>query len=306
MTISAKIILDAISESGVRITTFELEYPRFIHSELMTARVFSRNSASSRAIPIERMIQNIRDNPATPIHWGRNQSGMSAREELEGDDLELVQNLWNNAKAYACDFSKRMADAGAHKQIANRITEPFQHMKVVLTTTELNNWWHLRDHVDAQPEIGGVEGGLAKVMRKAYNDSTPQLIKAGQWFLPYVEVVYDSFGEQHFYDEMTRPITLEQAKMISVSCCAQVSYRKNDGSLEKAEAIYNRLIESEPCHSSPCEHQATPLHFEYVIPIPTAWPEGVTHMDRGCNYWSGNFREWIQLRQLIPNNVRRG
>lgn len=303
--IKAEIILDSISESGVRIITWELEYPRMIHSEVLTHRMFSRNSASSRAIPIATMIENIRNNPATPIHWGKNQSGMQSREELTGADLELVQHLWDNAKAYACDFSKRMSDAGAHKQIANRVTEPYQHMKVVMTTTELENWWWLRDNDMAQPEIGGVEGGLAKVMRKAYNESVPQLLKEGQWHCPFIRTLIDSEG-QYFFDENDNELTLEQAKMISASCCAQVSYRKTDGSLEKAEDIYHKLVTMEPVHASPFEHIATPLHYEQITPRFADWPEGVTHIDRAYNYWSGNLREWLQLRQLIPNNVKRG
>ena len=307
--ISAQIILDSVNQHGNRITTWVLEYPRFIHSELMTHRLFSRNSASSRAIPITTMIETIKANPASPIHWGKNQAGMQAREELEGDALGQIKALWLAACDKACEYSLAMHAEGAHKQIANRLTEPFQHMRVVMTTTEHENWFWLRDHPDAQPEIGGVPGGLAKLMREQYNASVPQQLEVGEWHLPFVGCAYDEIDNcQDFFDELGNDITLEQAQMISSSCCAQVSFRKNDGSLEKAETIYQRLVESEPVHASPFEHQAMcidPASIDYDWHSAT-WPKGITHMDRNGNLWSGNLKNWIQFRQLIPNNVKLG
>lgn len=306
--IKAEIIAHS-THKGVEIITWRLEYPRFIHSEFMTHRVFSRNSASSRAIPIERMLETVMVDPAMPIHWGKNQSGMQAKEELQGNVLEDAKTNWIAAMLDAVEHSRVMHNLGVHKQIANRLTEPFQHMVVVMTTTELENWWWLRDHPDAQPEIGGVDGGLAKVMREAYNASVPVELKPGQWHLPFVDVRYDDLDySQEYFDENGKQIELQQALMISASCCAQVSYRKADGSLEKAENIYNRLIASEPCHASPIEHQA--LAFDAgsneIEWHPDTWPEGVTHVDKYGNLWSGNLRNWIQHRQLIPNNVKRG
>lgn len=307
--ISAQIILDSVNQHGNRITTWVLEYPRFIHSELMTHRLFSRNSASSRAIPITTMIETIKANPASPIHWGKNQAGMQAREELTGQTLDVVKDLWNEAMISACGYSEAMYNQGVHKQIANRLTEPFQHMRVVMTTTEHENWFWLRDHPDAQPEIGGVPGGLAKLMREQYNASVPQKLEVGMWHLPFVKCVYDyeaGTDDQFYLDENDKSISLEQAQMISSSCCAQVSFRKNDGSLEKAETIYQRLVESEPVHASPFEHQAMCIDpADATIEwSPNTWPEGITHMDRNGNLWSGNLKNWIQFRQLIPNNVK--
>lgn len=305
--INAEIIAHSISPSGVEIITWVLEYPRFIHSEFMTHRNFSRNSASSRAIPIEKMIETIENNPAEPIHWGKNQAGMQAKEELQCGERTAAKEEWYAAMTSAVKHSRNLHEIGVHKQIANRVTEPYQHMKVVMTTTEHNNWFWLRDHSDAQPEIGGVEGGLAKVMKAAYNKSTPVLLKPGMWHLPFVNCLYDH-EDQFYVDENNRSISLAQAIMISASCCAQVSYRKSDPSLEKAEVIYKRLIDSEPCHASPVEHQALcfdDLDFN-VGYYPSTWPSGVTHVDRDGELWSGNFRGWIQYRQLIPNNVRKG
>lgn len=302
MTISAKVIKDSISPQGIRITTLELEYPRIIHSELMTHRVFSRNSASSRAIPVSKVIELVESNPAMPVHWGKNQAGMQAKEELDDLNKEAVRQLWLEAAKQAVSIAKVMADIGGHKQVVNRILEPFQHMKVVVTSTEWANWDWLRDHPDADPTIHA----LAKEMKRVRNESTPKELFYGEWHLPYVNSERSKvYAERNYFDEHGEPITLEQARMISASCCAQTSYRKQDGSLEKAEDIFKKLVESEPCHASPVEHQATPVDLTCSPYKPEYWKmKGVTHMDRDWTLHSGNFRGWIQFRQLIPNNAK--
>ncbi len=302
MTVSAKVIKDSISPDGVRITTLELEYPRIIHSELMTHRVFSRNSASSRAIPVSKVIELVESNPAMPVHWGKNQAGMQAKEELDDLNKEAVRQLWLEAAKQAVSIAKVMADIGGHKQVVNRILEPFQHMKVVVTSTEWANWDWLRDHPDADPTIHA----LAKEMKRVRSESTPEELFYGEWHLPYVNSERSKFyAERNYFDEHGEPITLEQAQMVSASCCAQTSYRKQDGSLEKAEDIFKKLVESEPCHASPVEHQATPVDLTCSPYETEHWKsKGITHMDRNLTLYSGNFRGWVQFRQLIPNNAK--
>lgn len=297
MTVSAKVIKDSVSPEGIRITTLELEYPRIIHSELMTHRVFSRNSASSRAIPVSKVIELVESNPAMPVHWGKNQPGMQAQQELDETSKQAVKQLWLEAAKQAVSIAKVMSASGAHKQVVNRILEPFQHMKVVVTSTEWSNWDWLRDHPDADPTIHA----LAKEMKKVRDDSDPTPLNYGEWHLPYVTTVATVNGLK-YYDENLKEITVEQARMVSASCCAQTSYRKQDGSLEKAEDIFKKLVESEPCHASPVEHQCTPI--EYSIYDMHVLPEGVTHRCKNNDLWSGNFRGWLQFRQLIPNNAK--
>lgn len=324
MTISAKIIQDSVSPFGKRITTYELENVRFTHAEFLTHRVFSRNSASSRAIPIQTMIALIEANPAMPIHWGKNQAGMQAKEELSPFRKKAAKKIWLLAMKSAVEFSLALHKIGVHKQIANRLTEPFQHMKVVMTTTEDANWFWLRDHPDAQPEIRE----LAIQMQTSKDASKPMLINPGEWHVPYVNRRRDSEGNivyflEEYFDGVQEPveriITLEEAKQISSSCCAQVSYRKTDDSIEKAQFVFDRLVKSEPVHASPFEQQATPIKSGYsrisfdhtnVEEINMAynsgsWEEGITHVDREGNFWSGNFQGWIQHRQLIPNNAKK-
>ena len=296
--ITAKILADSVSPSGTRMTTFEIEYPRFILAELNTHRMLSKNSASSRAIPVKTMHDHMRQTPAQPVHWGKNQPGMQAKEELTGTDITDAKFMWSRAMQDAMHWASQMSErVGLHKQVANRITEPWMIMKTVISGTEWANFWWLRAHADAQPEIHE----LAIKMFNAYNASTPQQLEPGDWHLPYVKSHRLSSGELIYVDNSDTPITTEQARIISASCCAQVSYRKNDDSYEKAEKIYRQLIESQPCHASPVEHQATPMQteIEYWGKVP-----GITHQDREGQLWSGNLRGWIQHRKLIPNEAQ--
>jgi hypothetical protein len=293
VSITAKIIAYSKAPSGQLIVTFELEYPRFIHGELMTHRLFSRNAASSRAIPVATIIDQVYNNPAMPIHWGANQAGMQAKSELTSIRKKAAKKLWKIAAKAACRVATAMTRIGLHKQVANRILEPFQTMKTVVTATCFENWFWLRDHADAQPEIRA----LAVAMLNELDSQEPARLSYNDWHMPY-------FGEGYWLEGCGIP--LQDALAISSSCCAQVSFRKLDDTLDKARMIYARLVESEPVHASPFEHQAKPMPFDFFChDCQTAvdWPEGATHVDRDGNFWSGNFLGWIQHRQLIPNNV---
>ena len=279
--ISAKVVADSINADGNRLTTFELDYPRFCHSEFMTHRMISKNAASSRAIPVKTMIENIHANPAMPVFWGKNQAGMQATQELSPEDIYKAKELWLVAKDNCLRMTERLVEVGLHKQIANRVAEFAQRIKVVASGTEWANLLWLRDHDAAQPEFHE----LASCIRKALEQSTPKLLKAGEWHLPYVT---------------DTNLDLETAKKVSASCCAQVSYRKLDDSIDKAVDIYNKLVGMDRAHSSPFEHQGTPMAER----TPWAqWESGITHIDRKGQHWSANYRGWIQQRQLIPNHV---
>lgn len=321
--ISAKVVADSISEAGARITTFEIEYPRFIHAEFMTHRLLSRNAASSRAIPVSKAIERIREIPAKPVHWGKNQKGMQASEECNnkvslgmfktgGEEIVAVnykvsaETAWNIAADQACNIAEEFDKAGYHKQIVNRLTEPFQFMKVVVTATEWSNFFALRLHKDAQPEIRE----LANVMKGAMLLSRPDPLKTGEWHVPYVESYRDFSGQLGYFVD-GESISTEDAIKVSASCCAQVSYRALDQSLEKALKIYDALVSSKPVHASPFEHQAmAPKWDEFDLnlssedgPLLENMPEGFTHEDRLGRMWSGNFQGWIQYRQLLKDHT---
>lgn len=270
----AKVIEHSHSlDHDVELVTFQLRYPRFIHSEFLTHRVFSRNSSSSRAIPIYKMIEQVRNDPAMPIHWGKNQPGMQAREELTGDDKEEAKRLWLAAAQRAASMAELMVPFGAHKQIVNRILEPFQWMHTVVTATEWSNFYALRDHPDAQPEIAH----LATLMRAAVEVSVPVcrdggMTDASGWHLPYIsaeerEVFWNSPG---------------WLARISSARCARVSYLKHDGATPRQSddmTLFHKLVGGDPIHASPTEHQGWPLS--------------------SGEEWCKNFRGWGQHRLLI-------
>lgn len=279
--ITAKIIEDSFSPEGKRLTTFQLVYPRFIHAELMTHRVFSRNASSSRAIPVAKMIDMVRNQPACPIHWGKNQPGMQANEQLTGYELKEANALWIRAANEAANIAELMMGHGLHKQVANRILEPFQHINVVLTATEFDNWFELRAHPDAQPEIH--ELAIRMFEEMGANLKHARTLKEGEWHLPYV--TEDERNDKFFLD----PENATLLRKISAARCCRVSYLKHDGSAASIAddlALCDRLAGARPIHASPFEHQATPDTLKH----------GLVY---AAPHLHGNFVGWIQHRKLI-------
>lgn len=276
------------------ICTFELDYWRAIHAELLTHRMFNKNSQSSRAVPITAVIKLVAENPAGPQFWGANQAGMQASQEVQ--DIAAAKEAWKRAANRAVDSALELNSLGLHKQIVNRVLEPFCNIKVVLTATDFNNFWWLRNHEAAQPEFKY----LAEEMHDLYNSTPSENLLYGEWHVPYVTTDKNKSSPRVYLDEKGNVISADEALKISASCCAQASYRKNDASLEKAESIFSRLIESEPVHASPTEHQATPMSGITTL----NGTGGVTHETRNGVLYSGPLRNWIQHRQLIPNNAK--
>ena len=249
MLTSAEVVKHSVSSKGVHIYTLALRYPRFIHGEFMTHRVFSRNASSSRAIPINRMIGMTIKDPARPIFFGSNKAGMQAGKELPPIRKMIALVLWFMACYTACAFSWLLSKTGLHKQHCNRITEPFQYITVLLTCTHLDNFMHLRNHPDAQPEIQK----LAKLMQKAIDASEPTPLYNG-WHIPYV--TKEELEGDHRY-------RIEDLLRFSAARCARVSYLNHDGtkpSVIDDLKLYHLLVGSNPKHMSPVEHQALALH----------------------------------------------
>ncbi len=282
MTTSAKIIADSISEHGIRITTMELCYPLIVHAEFMTHRMFSRNAASNRAIPTHRIIEQVESGAFYPTHWGKNQPGMQADDKLTGDDLREAHDIWTESVTNSVKSAQKLNVTGLHKQIANRVLMPYQYIKVIVTATEWDNFFKLRLHPDAQPEIQE----LARCIMKAMDYYTPIELEHGEWHLPYVVA------------EDCVKTTTDNFVKLSVARCARVSYLNHDNEnpdVEKDIALADKLLQAG--HMSPFEHQATPMK-RYAW-FDENWVDGTTHMTRDGVFWSGNFRGWIQYRQLI-------
>jgi len=284
MAYRVRILADSIGPNGVRLTTWELTYPRFVHAELMTHRLFSRNSASSRAIPTKKLMRQIRKDPAMPVWWGKNQSGMQAREEMTGLRLWLVKQVWLKARWGALAVAWLLGALGFHKQIANRVLEPWMFITVIMTATELDNWFKLRCHPDAQPEIGWV----AKEMQCLRNANVPRVLQPGEWHLPLID----------FDDEIKvgRGVDMDFLCKVSAGRCARVSYLTHDGKrdMEEDVKLADKLMVSG--HWSPFEHvaQALPkLVDSDSCCVVLVGSEGI---------WSGNLRGWLQYRETVDTN----
>lgn len=225
----ATIIADTVSELNHdnRITTFELLYPRFIHSELMTHRCFSRNASSSRATPIALLISEARS-PVFFDYVGKDIKGMTAGEELSEEELNKFKAEFNSLANSVADWVERVHnELGIHKQTLNRVLEPFTCIRTLVTTTDLDNFFKLRLAPDAQPEMRN----LALAMKEALEKSKPTVSNV---HAPY------SYNPES-----------------SVARCARVSYGRLDGLPDDVEAdrkLYNRL--KEYGHMSPFEHYA--------------------------------------------------
>jgi thymidylate synthase ThyX len=298
MGFDAKVLADSVSPAGHRLTTLEATFPRFVLAEFNTHRVFSRNSASSRAIPVAKQLRRVLDDPYVPIEFGSNKPGMQAGPALSGAARDAAEAEWLAARDDAvrhvlglitspenvARYDDLHACLGAaqgslkeppaewlnvHKQVANRLLEPFMWHTVIVSSTTWDNFFNLRCHPDAQPEIRLI----AAKMREAFGRSVPTRLEPDEWHLPLV-------GEAE-REEASSP---EELAKISIGRCARVSYLTHDGTRDLSADVflYERLAESG--HMSPMEHVARPM-------TPAELQESA---------WSGNFQGWIAHRKLIP------
>lgn len=242
MQTSAKIVADSISRAGDRLTTFEVCFHRYVLAEFNTHRVFSRNSASSRAIPIRRQLEWVRASPAWPVEWPAEQAGMQGGEALEPELEEEARGLWADAVDDAILFAERLKEVGLHKSVVNRLLEPFMWHTVIVTATAWQNFFDLRANKMAQPEIRIV----AEMMKDCYDKSEPKLLAENMWHTPYIQ------------PEESRDLTVGDTLKVSAARCARVSYLTHDGvrDISADLDLYERLVSAR--HSSPLEHVATP------------------------------------------------
>lgn len=306
-SITARVICDSISEQGVRLTTFEIEYPRIVMSEFNTMRAISKNSSSSRAIPVSKMLDHTKGINLKPVYFGSKKSGMQAGDELVGEDLQYAKSTWESALHSMVHSAKILDECGVAKEVCNRLVEPFQLVKVVCTATDWDNFFNLRLHPDADPNICM----LAYKIYEAMQESKPIELKAGEWHLPFVNIGWNGKGEMCYADDDFNSVELEQAIRLSAASCASVSYRTEGMTLEKADKIFDMLIKAEVIHSSPFEHLATPVKPKFNelgrvrvnCPEPQSWEDGITHMNKQGELCSGNLRGYVQYRHLLKSNT---
>lgn len=300
---SAKVIADSLSPSGQRLTTMQVTFHRFVLAEMNTHRVFSRNSASSRAIPVRKQLAMLEQSPAFPLEWASEKPGMQGGSELSGEDLVLAESLFNDVflhtttsiEKYLNNIDEKYSrlepryrrEHSLHKSLINRLMEPFMWHTAIITSTEWDNFFRQRSSPLAQPEIR-VPSDL---MESALEDSVPSQLELGEWHLPYIDDEDRSRVKHHFIDKASvKPSDYSASKIVSyrlrqvsTARCARVSYLTHDGVRDIVEDInlYWKLISAEPPHYSPLEHVARPANpGEKVV---------------------GNFQDFIQLRHDIES-----
>lgn len=265
-SIGVTIVEDSISPLNRRLTTMLMTYPRFIHSELMTHRAFSRNAASSRAIPVRRMLEQVEYAPVYPREWYRETRGMTSHDPLGAVVQENAEEVWKVGCGYAITTAKQLLGLGVHKSITNRVLEPFSWMTVLVTATEWENFFALRASHLAQPEFRL----LAEDALEAYNNSWPKPVEFNMWHLPFVD------------DDEVDKLTFQEQVKLSVARCARLSYLNFEGRRDYRLDIQLHDKLKEDGHWSPFEHQARPLRE-----------------DVAC----GNLQGWRQYRKFFPGEV---
>jgi thymidylate synthase ThyX len=286
--ISAQIIADSVNPAGNRITTYILTFNRWILAELNTHRAFSRNTASSRAIPVEKMIKMAQENPSMPVFWGKNQSGMQSKEELVGSELLNAKEAWLRARDRAVESAKELLACGMHKQYANRTIENFLYVKSILTGTDFENFFALRAHADTQPEFQD----LAYKMLDLYQSNVPNKLKEDEWHIPFgdkidtgrlEDIIYKDIPDDFGYTHAPNSEFINLKLKISTARCARVSYLNFEGKDDYTKDIELHDILKNSGHWSPFEHCAMALNK----------PEQ-----------SGNFVGWKQYRKMFNGENR--
>lgn len=265
----AKVIADSLNiKTGDRLTTMVCTYHRFIHAEMLTHRMLSRNSSSSRSLSVRRMIQKVIDDNVYPLYWGKNQKGMQAHTEVTEEEKAIAIQVWDAARDSAIAYALKLDDLGLHKQIVNRVLEPFSTITVIYSATDWDNFFRQRVHPDAQPEIQAIALQMQQMMQQAYQQSTPARLQPGDVHLSFV----DDLNKFNHSDS--------ELMAISAGRCARVSYLNHDGvrDISNDLRLHDQLLSSDPPHLSPFEHQAVALDESKYV---------------------GNFKGFKQYRKIL-------
>lgn len=303
---SARVIADSITETGNRLITFEATCWRPVLAEQNTHCVLSRNSASSRAIPVTKQLARFAEDFAAPIVWPKEQKGMQGGSNLEGQPLSAAQTLWAGLAQYIhteiSDYVKRYPDEETrlHKSMLNRWLETGLWQTQIISATQWDGYFWQRCHKDAEPHIRA----MAQAMKDAADASTPTSLVPGQWHLPYWSPTNggheDDNNEAIKLADGNYSGMIEIAKKCSAARCARVSYLTQNGVRDLSEdlTLYDRLTANrvgseDPPHASPLEHVATPWaeNSQYVT-----MPNGNS---MGPLPKLGKFVGWLQLRHEV-------
>ena len=325
--ISAKIVADSIDPRGNRITTFILTYPRMIHAELLTHRLFSRNAASSRAIPFKKMYSDVAEDPFVPIAWQKDHKGMQGMEyETDEEEISILKQEWVYARDKALDSASYLHSRGLTKQLCNRLLEPFQWYTCLVTATEFDNFYELRcpkiyhaasgeyyksvkdwNKIDSEIQYNGLSclhpentsqaeihiQALAEAMWNAQSESTPKELKSGEWHIPFGDKIKNE--ESYSLEGMIS----ENKIKIATARCARLSYMTFDGEIdyEKDIKLHDQLI-GPPFHASPFEHCCRVMSDGELLMYRKVDPFTNDSDNLG---WCNNIKGFIQYRYLLEN-----
>ena len=293
MTASARVIADSISGDWFRVVTMEVVIHRFVLAEFNTHRAFSRNSASSRAIPVSKQIARVGADPAMPLSWPQERPGMQGGGDLHGVQLTWAQDAWRRSINDTRDAVNRLTNVGLHKSVTNRLLEPFMWHTVVVTATDWFGFFNQRCSPLAQPEIRAA----AEAMRDAFTESQPRELVQGDWHLPYL------------HEDERDAMEPEMAIKVSAARCARVSYLTQNGVRDHEEDVrlYDKLVGASPMHASPLEHVCTPNPRNVVLVNTDTWERARVVWESGppqpclVRPLYGNLRGWHQHRFDVEN-----
>lgn len=305
----AEMICDSISKDGKRIQTFNIKYGLIVHSEHLRHRLFSNSVKSNRAVNVKQIRKEVLEDPYIPVKFGQEQRGMVSSEEKDFKYAKVCRSLWKVGRYPAVAVHWVLTKLGLHKEVANRILNPWQWVRQTLTATEFDNFYNLRLHKDAQKDIEVI----ARAIKECSDKSIPMEIVVGEWHTPYVNRERTEDGVLRYYDNDGTELTTEEAIQASVARCARSSYdthdgnkalyRKKEGKGRGDKELFEALLISEPVHGSPGESVATPMKKPTTPFTPSRWQDGVTHCDKEGGLWSGNLKGWIQFRQTLDNHT---
>jgi thymidylate synthase ThyX len=307
MAYASEILADSVSPQGHRLTTFCVTLPRIVLAELNTHCMLSRNSASSRAIPVSKSIAAVEEDPFVPAQFVKNQPGMQADNVLSDDESDFASVLWMGARDAAVEYAAGLEKLEVHKALANRILEPFKWHTVIITATDWSNFFALRTHETAQPEIRDA----AVMMQEQYERHQPQDASyPDYWHLPLVQG-HEIYEDDNGYEDID--VDWNFWKKVSIGRCARVSYLTHHGKREPEAdvALHDKLLESH--HLSPFEHVARPFdNAENVIVdalhecMDGLWVNDdydhplVQYLYDRIEY-QGKLRGWHSARMDVPN-----
>ena len=271
--ISAECIAASACNNNPPIYTIVTRSPKYLDAEFCKHRMLSSNSSSSRAIPVEKIIQQIDDEPWVPTDWRKAQKGMQGDEPLLHAPRRDAEETWRMARHDAISAAKKLVKLGVHKQHVNRLLEPWMFQHKVVTGTEWDNFFALRCHPAADPAMQA----LANCIKEAIEKAEPVDRSDGSWHLPFIT------------DEERKTYPDSSNLMVSAARVARISYANHGtGKVDReADIVLSESLRSQK-HLTPFEAQARNL----------------LSSDRDCYFrdgahWSANFRGWHQFRKEI-------